>query len=74
MKKLLASLGMAMLIAAPFTAGAAPEQDLEDFRAYYADRFPNTPFDDFINGVYSIDAASRPSTRILTTGLKNPRS
>ena len=59
MKKILATLSLAMLIAAPFTGSASPQQDLKDFQKYYMDRFPNTPFDDFINGVYSIDAASR---------------
>lgn len=38
---------------------ASPEQDLKEFRAYFAKRFPDTPYNDFINGVYSIDAASR---------------
>ena len=59
MKKILAALSLAALIAAPFTGSASPQQDLEDFQKYYMERFPNTPFDDFINGVYSIDAASR---------------
>ncbi len=59
MKKILATLSLAVLIAAPFSASASPQQDLEDFQKYYMDRFPNTPFDDFINGVYSIDPASR---------------
>jgi sulfur-oxidizing protein SoxA len=38
---------------------ATPEQDLAEFRDFYAKRFPATPFDDFINGVYSIDPESR---------------
>ena len=59
MKKILATLSLAALIATPFTASASPQQDLKDFQKYYMERFPNTPFDDFINGVYSIDAASR---------------
>ncbi len=59
MQKLLAPFGLALLLALPLGAGASPEQDLAEFRAHYAKRFPNTPFDDFINGVYSIDPASR---------------
>ena len=59
MKKILATLSLAVLIATPFSGSASPQQDLKDFQKYYMDRFPNTPFDDFINGVYSIDAASR---------------
>ena len=38
---------------------ATPQEDLEMFRSYFYKRFPNTPKDDFNNGVYSIDAASR---------------
>jgi sulfur-oxidizing protein SoxA len=45
------------VIAPPVNAG--PEQDLEKFRTYFYQRFPNTPEDDFINGVYAIDPASR---------------
>jgi len=35
------------------------QQDLKEFRAYFADRFPDVPFKEFINGVYAIDQASR---------------
>ena len=41
------------------TAQATPQQDLEKFRSFYEKRFPGTPFNDFVNGVYSVDAASR---------------
>jgi len=58
MRKLLA-LGIACLLMAPMTSMASPQQDLEEFRNYYKQRFPGTPFEDFINGVYSIDPASR---------------
>jgi sulfur-oxidizing protein SoxA len=59
MKKILTSVSIALLLALPFTTMATPQQDLEEFQDYYKERFPGTPFDDFINGVYSIDAASR---------------
>ena len=59
MKKLLTTFSVALLLALPITGMATPEQDLEEFRGYFKDRFPNTPFDDYINGVYSIDPASR---------------
>lgn len=59
MKRTLATLGLALLIALPLGAGATPQQDLVEFQKYYMDRFPNTPFEDFANGVYSIDPASR---------------
>lgn len=42
------------------TAGhATPEEDLKAYQAYFAKRFPKVPFEDYANGVYSIDAASR---------------
>ncbi len=59
MKKTLASLGVALLLALPYTTMASPPEDLAAFQSYFQKRFPSTPFDDFINGVYSIDAASR---------------
>ncbi|MBS83374.1 MAG: sulfur oxidation c-type cytochrome SoxA [Gammaproteobacteria bacterium] len=40
-------------------AQTSPEEDLEDFRDHFKERFPNTPFNDFANGVYSIDKSSR---------------
>jgi sulfur-oxidizing protein SoxA len=36
-----------------------PREDQKAFQSYFTERFPDTPFNDFINGVYSIDAASR---------------
>ncbi len=60
MKKLLtAIIAFGLTGAATLTAQASPQQDLVEFRAYFADRFPDVPFDDYVNGVYSIDAASR---------------
>lgn len=62
MKKLLslvATLGLLASAAAPQMASATPESDLKEFRDYFTKRFPDTPFNDFINGVYSIDQASR---------------
>ena len=58
MKKL-ALAAAAVMIYLPATTIATPEQDLEAFRAYFAKRFADTQFVDFVNGVYSIDAASR---------------
>ena len=43
----------------PLSAQATPEEDLKSFREYFKKRFPDTPFNDFVNGVYSIDASSR---------------
>lgn len=52
-----ATLGL--ICTAPAAVQASPQQDLQEFRAYYAKRFPDTPFKDYVNGVYSIDQASR---------------
>ncbi|MFT5658995.1 MAG: sulfur-oxidizing protein SoxA [Gammaproteobacteria bacterium] len=40
-------------------AMATPEEDRTAFSNFYTERFSDTPTADFINGVYSIDAASR---------------
>jgi len=58
-KKIFATLGITLLLALPLSGMATPQQDLEEFRDYFQKRFPGTPFEDFVNGVYSIDAASR---------------
>ena len=60
MKKFLtATLVLGLLGAIALPVQATPQDDLEKFRSYFQKRFPNTPFEDFINGVYSIDPASR---------------
>ena len=59
MKKYLAALPVLLMIATPIAANASPEDDLETFRSYYTDKFPEVPVDDFINGVYAVDEASR---------------
>ena len=38
---------------------ASPEQDRAAFENFFTSKFPNTPVNDFINGVYSIDTPSR---------------
>ncbi|MDH3526440.1 MAG: sulfur oxidation c-type cytochrome SoxA [Gammaproteobacteria bacterium] len=58
-KLLTAALALGLLSAFTLPAQATPEEDLEKFQSFFHKRFPNTPKDDFINGVYSIDAASR---------------
>ena len=60
MKKLLtiaATLGL--ISAASVAVQASPQQDLKEFRAYFAERFPDVPFKEYVNGVYAIDQASR---------------
>ncbi|MEN8205799.1 MAG: sulfur oxidation c-type cytochrome SoxA [Pseudomonadota bacterium] len=60
MKKLLtATILLGLLGGFTLPAQATPQDDLAEFRAYFKNRFPNTPFNDYINGVYSIDPASR---------------
>lgn len=60
MKKLLSIVAvLGIVAAAPQPASATPEQDLKEFREYFKKRFPNVPFEDYVNGVYAIDAASR---------------
>ena len=60
MKKLLtiaATLGL--ISTASVAVQASPQEDLKEFRAYFAERFPDVPFTDYVNGVYAIDQASR---------------
>jgi sulfur-oxidizing protein SoxA len=38
---------------------ASPERDFDKFVNYFKERFPNTPYEDYKNGVYSIDASAR---------------
>jgi sulfur-oxidizing protein SoxA len=60
MRKLLIAVAAAVAVTGtPLTAVATPEEDLKAFRSFFQNRFPDTPFEDFINGVYSIDPASR---------------
>ena len=60
MKKLLTvTLVLGLFGSFTLPVQASPEQDLKEFRDYFTKRFPNTPVHDFVNGVYSIDAASR---------------
>lgn len=60
MKKLLSiAAALGILCCAPAVTLAGPQQDLKEFRDYYAKRFPDVKFDEYVNGVYSIDQASR---------------
>lgn len=59
MKIFVTALSILMMIATPVVTQASPESDLKAFRAHYTKKFPDVPVSDFINGVYSIDKASR---------------
>ena len=55
---------VAALIVAAFvfgwgTASASPEDDRAAFENYFTKKFPDTPLDDFVNGVYSILPGAR---------------
>ena len=44
----------------PFTAvQASPADDVKAFQGFFAKKFKDTKFDDYLNGIYAIDAASR---------------
>lgn len=60
MRKILAAVAAAGMVAmVPQPASATPQEDLKEFRAYFEKRFPDVPMNDYINGVYAIDEASR---------------
>ena len=55
---LIALLGAGLVLGLGVVRGA-PEDDLKAFRDFYTERFPDTPFEDFANGLYSIDENRR---------------
>lgn len=59
MKIFVTTLSALMMLTTSAITLASPENDLKAFRAHYAEKFPDTPMNDFINGVYSVDKASR---------------
>ena len=60
MRKLLANIAViGMLGAVAGSAFADPESDKTKFQNFFTNKFSNTEFQDFANGVYSIDPASR---------------
>ena len=55
MKKITLFLtGLLAVGIAPIAANATPDKDLKAFRAYYQERFPDTPFKEFANGNYAL--------------------
>jgi sulfur-oxidizing protein SoxA len=59
MKKFVTALSVLMIIATPVATQASPDTDLKAFRSYFHKKFPKIPMNDFANGVYSTDKASR---------------
>jgi sulfur-oxidizing protein SoxA len=53
----LTAAALACTFAAPLFA--TPAEDQATFQAFFKERFPNVPVDDFKNGVYSIDPVGR---------------
>ena len=58
-KQTIAAALAAGLVMGASVATATPEEDRKAYQAYFEKRFPDTPFADYINGVYSIDKESR---------------
>jgi len=59
MKKIATALSVMLIATTPIVAQATPDDDLKAFRSYFTEKFPDVEMNDFGNGVYSIDAASR---------------
>ncbi|MCK5090898.1 MAG: sulfur oxidation c-type cytochrome SoxA [Gammaproteobacteria bacterium] len=60
MKKLLLIITtLSFIIGIPATGMASPSDDLTAFRAYFKNKFPNVAQDDYINGIYALDAERR---------------
>ena len=59
MKKIATALSVLLIAATPLAAQATPDDDLKAFRSYYTNKFPEVAMNDFVNGVYAIDADSR---------------
>ena len=59
--RLVAGIAVALALAAP--AGAVdridPQADFKAFRAYFQQRFPSVPLEDFVNGPYSMNQDMR---------------
>ena len=54
------TLGLsAGLVFCASAASAGPQEDLKAYQNYFAKKFPDVPFADYVNGVYAIDKASR---------------
>ena len=59
MRKYLSYLIFATLLCTNTFAYSSPEEDYDKFVSYFKNRFPDTPFSDYKNGVYSIDKSAR---------------
>jgi sulfur-oxidizing protein SoxA len=59
MKIIATALSVMLVAATPLAAQATPDDDLKAFRSYFTKKFPKVALNDFGNGVYAVDAASR---------------
>ena len=59
MKKIIVTLTAMFTALTWIGSQASPEQDRAAFEKFFTHKFPQTPVNDFVNGVYSIDPASR---------------
>ena len=59
MKTLIVASVAVMMAFGGMAIFASPESDRAAFEKYFANKFPDTPGDDFVNGIYSIDPPSR---------------
>jgi sulfur-oxidizing protein SoxA len=59
MNKIATVLIALMMAALPLASQGSPANDLKEFRAYFAKKFPDVPMSDYVNGVYAVDKASR---------------
>ncbi len=61
MRKTIYAIAVSLIASMISTLAIAstPAEDLKAFQKYYTDRFPDTAKSEFIDGIYSIDAASR---------------
>ena len=59
MRKFMVALAAASMAVGGLAVQASPESDRAAFEKYFTEKFPSTPKEDFVNGVYSIDPPSR---------------
>ena len=59
MRRLVILIACTFGVAATTVAYGSPQDDLSAMREYFKQRFPNVPFSDYVNGVYSLDADRR---------------
>ena len=60
MKKMLTVTAAAVTLAAmPLLVQATPDEDLKAFRDYFQEKFPDVPFNDYVNGAYALDPVAR---------------